>query len=150
MLLSRSFTLPLISALSLDPHIHKILSRIIAISQNNIFGVRYCSTRKVFFKSIIKRHCNICLIRNVKTFVFSPLGLFDTSNYYTYMASDTLSELAQRGHNKASKHHLRQVGVGLLADRVKRLPLYYREYEGNTHDSIRTLRNQAVLRISPL
>ena len=61
--------------------------------------------------------------------------LFDTSNYYTYMASDTESELAQRGHSKASKHHLRQVGVGLLVDRVTQIPLYYREYEGNTHDS---------------
>ena len=61
--------------------------------------------------------------------------MFDTSNYYTYMASDTESELAQRGHSKASNHHLRLVGVGLLVDRVTQIPLYYREYEGNTHDS---------------
>lgn len=61
--------------------------------------------------------------------------LFDTTNYYTYMASHTKSELAQRGHNKAGKHHLRQVGVGLLVDRVSHLPLYYREYQGNNHDS---------------
>ena len=37
--------------------------------------------------------------------------LFDTTNYFTYMASDTVSELAQRGHNKAGKHQLRQIGV---------------------------------------
>jgi transposase len=51
--------------------------------------------------------------------------LFDTTNYFTYMATNTESELAQRGHNKSSKHHLRQVGVGVLQDRVKSLPLYY-------------------------
>lgn len=61
--------------------------------------------------------------------------LFDTTNYYTYMASQTESELAQRGKNKAGKHHLRQIGLGLLVARDSRLPLYYSVYPGNTHDS---------------
>jgi len=61
--------------------------------------------------------------------------LFDTTNYYTYMASQTDSELAKRGKNKAGKHHLRQIGLGLLVARDSRLPLYYSVYPGNTHDS---------------
>jgi transposase len=61
--------------------------------------------------------------------------LFDTTNYYTYMSSQTPSDLAQRGKNKAGKHHLRQVGLGLLVARDSRLPLYYRAYPGNAHDS---------------
>lgn len=61
--------------------------------------------------------------------------LFDTTNYFTYMASDTDSDLCQRGKNKASKHHLRQVGAGLVVDRGSKLPLYYSVYEGNRHDS---------------
>lgn len=61
--------------------------------------------------------------------------LFDTTNYFTYMASQTKSDLAQRGHNKEGRHNLRQVGVGLVIDRVTRLPMYYKEYAGNTHDS---------------
>jgi len=61
--------------------------------------------------------------------------LFDTTNYYTYMASKTESELAVRGHNKSGKHHLRQVGLGLLLDRASALPLYYTTYPGNLHDS---------------
>jgi len=61
--------------------------------------------------------------------------LFDTTNYYTYMATKTESELAVRGHNKSGKHHLRQVGLGLLLDRESALPLYYRTYPGNLHDS---------------
>jgi transposase len=61
--------------------------------------------------------------------------LFDTTNYYTYMATKTESELAVRGHNKAGKHHLRQVGLGLLLDRASALPLYYTTYPGNLHDS---------------
>lgn len=61
--------------------------------------------------------------------------LFDTTNYYTYMASDTDSELAQRGNNKQGRHNLRQVGLGLLVSRDSRLPLYYTVYPGNRHDS---------------
>jgi transposase len=61
--------------------------------------------------------------------------LFDTTNYYTYMAGHTESELAQRGKNKAGKHSLRQIGLGLLVARDSRLPLYYSVYPGNLHDS---------------
>ena len=60
--------------------------------------------------------------------------LFDTTNYYTYMASKTESELAARGKNKEGKDWLRQVGVALLVSRDSELPLFYREYEGNRHD----------------
>ena len=61
--------------------------------------------------------------------------LFDTTNYYTFMASDTDSDLAVRGKNKAGRHHLRQIGLGLLVARESRLPLYYKVYPGNLHDS---------------
>jgi transposase len=61
--------------------------------------------------------------------------LFDTTNYYTFMASNTQSQLACRGKNKAARHHLRQIGLGLLVARDCRLPLYYTIYPGNVHDS---------------
>jgi len=63
--------------------------------------------------------------------------LFDTTNYYTFMSSSTPSELACRGKNKEGRHHLRQVGLGLLVARNNRLPLYYTVYPGNVHDSRR-------------
>ena len=65
----------------------------------------------------------------------SDCFMFDTTNYYTFMASDTESELAQRGKNKEGRDWLRQVGVALLVARDTRLPVFYREYEGNRHDS---------------
>ena len=61
--------------------------------------------------------------------------MFDTTNYYTFMSGNTESELAQRGKNKEGRHWLRQIGVALLVSRDKRIPLYYKEYEGNRHDS---------------
>jgi len=61
--------------------------------------------------------------------------LFDTTNYYTFLASDTPSDLARRGKSKDSRHHLRQIGLGLLVARDSKLPLYYSVYPGNVHDS---------------
>jgi transposase len=61
--------------------------------------------------------------------------LFDTTNYYTFMASQTESDLARRGKNKVGRHHLRQIGLGLLVARDSKLPLYYSVYPGNVHDS---------------
>ena len=51
------------------------------------------------------------------------------------MASHTESDLAMRGKNKAGRHHLRQIGLGLLVAKDSRLPLYYSVYPGNIHDS---------------
>lgn len=65
----------------------------------------------------------------------SDCCMFDTTNYFTFMASNTPSELAQRGKNKEGRNWLRQIGLALLVSRDKRLPLFYREYEGNRHDS---------------
>jgi transposase len=61
--------------------------------------------------------------------------LFDTTNYYTFLASDTESDLARRGKSKDGRHHLRQIGLGLLVARDSKLPLYYSAYPGNVHDS---------------
>ena len=61
--------------------------------------------------------------------------LFDTTNYFTFMDSKTPSELAARGKNKDGKDWLRQVGLALLIARPTGLPLFFREYEGNCHDS---------------
>jgi len=37
--------------------------------------------------------------------------------------------------NKQGRNSLRQIGLALLVDRYSRLPIHYREYRGNCHDS---------------
>jgi len=61
--------------------------------------------------------------------------LFDTTNYYTYLATETESDLAKRAKNKDGKDWLRQIGLALLVSRQTRLPLFYQAYEGQEHDS---------------
>ena len=65
----------------------------------------------------------------------SDCFLFDTTNYFTFMASKTESSLAKRGKNKDGRDWLRQIGLALLVNRHNKLPFFYREYEGNKHDS---------------
>jgi len=65
----------------------------------------------------------------------SDCFLFDTTNYFTFMASDTDSKLCRRGNNKEGRHWLRQVGVALLVSSDSQLPFFYSAYEGNCHDS---------------
>src|SRR5438445_611713 len=55
-----------------------------------------------------------------KQMVSRRLLAYDTTNFYTYIAShNTRNELAQRGHNKQGRHHLRQVGLSYVLDGEK-------------------------------
>jgi hypothetical protein len=52
-----------------------------------------------------------------KQMVSRRLLAYDTTNFYTYIAShNTRNELAQRGHNKQGRHNLRQVGLSYVLD----------------------------------
>jgi transposase len=61
--------------------------------------------------------------------------LYDGTNFYTYINTNTLSELAQRGHNKQKRTDLRQVSLGLLTTRDFHVPLLHMVYGGNIADS---------------
>lgn len=61
--------------------------------------------------------------------------LYDTTNFFTYIEGPARSQLARRGHNKDSKHHLRQVGLAMCVEKTWGIPLFYRIYRGNSHDS---------------
>src|SRR6202521_572263 len=57
---------------------------------------------------------------------------YDTTNFYTYIAStNTRNELAQRGHNKQGRHNLRQVGLSYVLDGESGLSLCHHVYPGH-------------------
>jgi transposase len=61
--------------------------------------------------------------------------LYDTTNFFTYIDTDTASDIPQRGHNKQKRTDLKQIGLALLVSRDHRIPLFHEAYRGNTHDS---------------
>ena len=60
--------------------------------------------------------------------------LYDTTNFFTFLATTNPSELAQRGRSKAKRHDLRQIGLALLVSRDFQIPLLHRVYPGNVND----------------
>jgi len=70
-----------------------------------------------------------------KQMVSQRLLAYDTTNFYTYIASNnTRNELAQRGHNKQGRHNLRQVGLSYVLDGEHGLSLCHHVYRGNVAD----------------
>jgi transposase len=70
-----------------------------------------------------------------KRLVSRRLLSYDTTNFYTYIASNnTRNELAQRGHNKQGRHNLRQVGLSYVLDGDNGLSLCHHVYRGNIAD----------------
>ena len=71
-----------------------------------------------------------------KQLVTRRLLAYDTTNFYTYIASDNeRNSLAQRGHNKQGRHNLRQVGLSYVMDGDNGLSLCHHLYRGNLADA---------------
>ena len=63
------------------------------------------------------------------------LLLYDTTNFFTFLATTNhRADLPQRGHSKAKRHDLRQVGLALMVTRKFMVPLLHRVYPGNVPD----------------
>lgn len=61
--------------------------------------------------------------------------VYDTTNYYNYWDVTTESELARMTKSKAGKDNLRHIGLALAVDREYGMPLFFRLYPANEHDS---------------
>ena len=61
--------------------------------------------------------------------------IYDTTNFFSYLAEQTPSELNEKGHNKACRHHLRQVGLAASVVRGLGLPLIHELYGGSENDA---------------
>jgi len=78
------------------------------------------------------------LLRNLQRHYSLPDDtlFYDTTNFYTYVASDnTRCGIAQRGKNKQKRHDLRQVGLALVVTRKDFIPLFHHTYQGNMSDA---------------
>ena len=61
--------------------------------------------------------------------------LYDTTNFFTFLAtSNSRGSIAKRGHSKAKRNDLRQVGLALLVTRESQVPIFHRVYTGNITD----------------
>lgn len=61
--------------------------------------------------------------------------VYDATNFYTWIDSQTASELAQRGHQKQHRGDLKAVGLALMMTTDFNIPLFHAVYPGNRADS---------------
>ncbi|TAN44399.1 MAG: IS1634 family transposase [Nitrospirae bacterium] len=61
--------------------------------------------------------------------------IYDTTNYYNYWDVTTQSALAKMTKSKSGKNNLRHIGLALAVDREYGMPLFFRLYPANEHDS---------------
>ncbi|MGB9205047.1 MAG: IS1634 family transposase, partial [Terriglobales bacterium] len=62
--------------------------------------------------------------------------IFDCTNFDTFIDTETPSRLPQRGHAKSKREDLRIVGLALLVSVDFHVPLLWKVYPGNQHDSL--------------
>ena len=76
------------------------------------------------------------IARAVKHFgISTDLLLYDTTNFFTYIASDNARcDLPQRGKSKQRRNDLRQLALALLVSRDGGVPLGSYIYQGNRND----------------
>jgi len=75
--------------------------------------------------------------RLIETFELDLSSLtFDCTNFDTFIDTETASELPQRGHAKSKRTDLRIVGLALLVSVDFHVPLLWKVYPGNQHDSL--------------
>jgi transposase len=71
-----------------------------------------------------------------KQLVGRRLLAYDTTNFHTFIATtNTRNSVAQRGHNKQGRHHLRSVGLSYVLDGESGLSLCHHVYPGNVADA---------------
>jgi len=73
---------------------------------------------------------------------------FDTTNFDTFIATDTDGKLAKRGHAKSKRSDLRIVGLALMTSGTWSIPLFHRSYPGNESD--KTVLNKSLRALAHL
>jgi transposase len=89
------------------------------LDQDNIRTIEDEITRTIIQKYDVARECL----------------LFDNTNFFTYIDTNTPATLAMRGKSKEKRSDLKIVGLSMMVSPDHSIPLFHEVYPGNTHDS---------------
>jgi transposase len=116
---------------------HKtVLQRLIPTSRRSLASQRfwdqmcYLDEEKI---AAIESEIAIRLVREFK--VDLRTLLFDATNFDTFIKTQTVMLLAERGHSKSKRSDLRVVGLALMVSADFNIPLFSHVYPGNQNDS---------------
>jgi transposase len=98
---------------------------------------RFWDNRKLLGEKQIAAISEALAQRLLETFQLDVNGLiFDCTNFDTFIDTENLSQLPKRGHAQSKRNDLRIVGLALLVSVDFHVPLLWKVYPGNPHDSM--------------
>lgn len=62
--------------------------------------------------------------------------IYDATNFFTYIDTESESELPQRGHSKEKRFDLKIIGLAMMVTPDFNTPLFYEVYPGNRADAV--------------
>lgn len=131
-----------------------VLRRIWGFPKSAFSSQRFWDHMDLMDEAAIKKVQDRLISRIKSEFGIDPsLLLYDTTNFFTFLStSNNRAQIPQRGHSKAKRHDLRQVGLALLATRDFHVPLMHQVYPGNIPDVslFPTLSQELIARFTQL
>ena len=113
-----------------------VLPDLLSLAPRQVTSQRFWDAMEAVDEGAVQRLETRLWRRITEIFSFPEDALvFDTTNFFTYIQDPVRGELPRRGKNKAGKHQLNQVGLGLVVSKVYGLPLLHQVYAGNQHDA---------------
>ena len=106
------------------------------LSPRQFSAQRFWDNMELLTEEKIAAISNALSRRVIDTFHIDLSSLvFDCTNFDTFLDTENPSRLAQRGHAKSKRADLRIVGLALLVSVDFHVPLLWKVYPGNQHDS---------------
>lgn len=110
------------------------LAELLPLPENAVDRRRLCETLASLSSKTVEKIESAIVERIIEREGVGLDGLaFDTTNFDSYAAASTRSQLLQRGHGKSGRP-LRVLGLGLLVAEEDGLPLLTFSYPGNEND----------------
>jgi transposase len=112
------------------------LPRWLGLSAQQFSAPRFWDNMDLLTEDKIETISQALSRRVIETFQLDLSSLvFDCTNFDTFLDTENASQLAQRGHAKSKRSDLRIVGLALLVSVDFHVPLLWKVYPGNQHDS---------------
>lgn len=114
-----------------------VLKRLLRFKKSQLSSQRFWDNMHLLQKEQIEGIEAEIAARMVKEFnIDLECLLYDATNFFTYIDTNTESQLAQRGHCKSKRTDLRIIGLALMVSKDFHIPLLHETYPGNTPDTV--------------
>lgn len=114
-----------------------VLKRLLRFKKSQLSSQRFWDNMDLLKKEHIEGIEAELAARMVKEFdIDLECLLYDATNFFTYIDTNTQSQLAQRGHCKSKRNDLRIIGLALMVSRDFHIPLFHETYPGNAPDAV--------------